>query len=73
MDELVQLVAQKTGLPPEAAKLAVETVVGFIKTRLPQPIAAQIDGLLAGGGVAGALGGLGVGDLTKGLGGMFNK
>ncbi|MEY4580599.1 MAG: hypothetical protein RL701_5302, partial [Pseudomonadota bacterium] len=58
MDELVQLVAQKTGLPPEAAKLAVETVVGFIKTRLPQPIAAQIDGLLAGGGVAGALGGL---------------
>jgi len=28
MDELVKLVAQKTGLPPDQAKVAVETVIG---------------------------------------------
>lgn len=71
MEELIQLVSQKTGLPQEIAKLAVETVVGYLKTKLPQPLAMQIDSVLAGGGVAGTLGGLG--DLTKGLGGMFNK
>lgn len=69
MQEIIQLVADKTGIPPETAKIAVETVVGFLKTKLPPPIAAQLDGLISGGGAASALGQ--AGDLAKGLGGLF--
>ena len=48
MDELVRMVSQKLGLPEAVAKQAVEIVVGFLKDKLPAPIAAQIDGLLGG-------------------------
>jgi nucleoid DNA-binding protein len=40
MEELYNLVVQKTGLPKEQAKMAVDTVIGFLKTKLPAPIAA---------------------------------
>jgi hypothetical protein len=61
MDELVNLVAKKTGLSPEMAKTAVTTVINFLKQKLPAPIAAQIDSVLGGSGgnpIEGALGGL---------------
>ena len=61
MDELVNLVAQKTGLSPEMEKTAVTTVLDFLKKKLPAPIAGQIDNVLGSGstaGVAGAIGGL---------------
>jgi len=35
MDELVNQVSQKTGLPKETAKVAVQTVLDFLKQRLP--------------------------------------
>ncbi|MCC7360740.1 MAG: hypothetical protein IT317_14760 [Anaerolineales bacterium] len=59
MEELIKLVSEKTGLPAAQAKVAVETVLGFIKQRLPEPLAGQLDGLLAGGGAGDMLGGLG--------------
>ncbi len=68
MDELVKLVSQKTGLSEEMAKTAVETVVGFLKKKLPAPIAGQIDSVLSGAGSA-----KGVEDLAKGLGGILGK
>lgn len=68
MDELVKLVSQKTGLSEDMAKTAVETVVNFLKDKLPAPIAGQIDSALSGGGIADKLGGL-----AGGLGGMFGK
>jgi uncharacterized protein (DUF2267 family) len=60
MDELVKLVAQKTGLSEAQAKLAVTTVLDFIKQRLPAPVAAQVDTILnnPAGGIAGVMGGL---------------
>jgi hypothetical protein len=62
MEELVKLVSNKTGLSEDKAQKAVEVVVGYIKDKLPAPIAGQIDGLLAGGvdasDIAGAVGGL---------------
>lgn len=63
MDELVKLVVQKTGIQEAQAKTAVETVLNFIKQRLPAPIAAQVDAVIAGGS----------GDLAKGLGGLLGK
>ncbi len=64
MDELVKLVAQRTGIAEDTARTAVDTVVGYLKERLPEPIAGHVDSVLtgqAGGGVdgiAGKLGGL---------------
>ena len=46
MDELIKLVSKRTGIDEGAAKQAVETVIGFLKDKLPAPIAAQIDGIL---------------------------
>ncbi|MDQ3197426.1 MAG: DUF2267 domain-containing protein [Pseudomonadota bacterium] len=39
MDELINMVAQRTGLAPEKARTAVDTVVGFLKDKLPAPLA----------------------------------
>lgn len=52
MDELVKLVAKKAKISEEQAKQAVETVVKFLKDKLPAPIAGQIDNVIKGGGAA---------------------
>lgn len=64
MDELIKLVSQKAGISPDQAKTAVTTVLGFLKDKLPAPIAGQIDGLLGGGSTP---------DIGKTLGGIFGK
>jgi hypothetical protein len=50
MDELVKLISERTGIPAEQARTVVEAVRGYLKEKLPAPIAGQIDGLLAGAG-----------------------
>jgi hypothetical protein len=64
MEELVKLVSQKTGMPEETSRVAVKTVIDYLKEKLPQPIASQVDS---------ALEGKGLGDLTKGLGGFLGR
>jgi uncharacterized protein (DUF2267 family) len=66
MDELVKLVADKVGISEAQAQQAVETVLGFLKEKLPEPIAGQVEAVLEGD-----LGGLA--DLAGGLGGLFGK
>jgi hypothetical protein len=62
MDELVALVMKKTGLPKETAQIAVNTVLDFLKKKLPPQVAGSIDSFLSGKGEMGAaadmLGGL---------------
>ena len=53
MEELIKLVSKKTGLPQDKAKIAVDTVMGFLKQKLPPAIAGQLDALLAGGNLPG--------------------
>lgn len=65
MDELVKVVAQKTGLSQEQAKAAAQAVIDFLKTKLPAPVAGQIDNVLKDGS--------GFGNVAKGLGGMLGK
>ena len=65
MDELVQLITEKTGLPEKQARQAAEVAIDFIKDNLPAPIASQVDNALEGGGL-----GSGV---MKGLGGLLSK
>ncbi len=71
MDELIKQVVERTGISEQQARGAVETVLGFLKTRLPGPIAGQLDGVVGGGGAA--AGGIAdkAGDVLGGLGGMF--
>ena len=59
MDELVKLVVKKTGISETQAKQAIETIIGFLKKKLPAPIASQLDGVLKGDGGSGIAGGLG--------------
>jgi hypothetical protein len=66
MDELVKLVSEKTGLSEEMSRAAVKIVVDYLKEKLPGPLAAQIDSVLAGGAAAGSVEGL-----AKGLGGLL--
>ena len=64
MDQLVNAVMEKTGLPREQAQQAVTTVLAFLKERLPGPMAAQIDTVLGAGQM---------GDVAKGLGGLLGR
>jgi uncharacterized protein (DUF2267 family) len=64
MDELVKTVADKVGISEAQAKQAVETVMEFLKDKLPEPIAGQLDAVLDGD-VSG------LGDVVGGLGKLF--
>jgi uncharacterized protein (DUF2267 family) len=66
MEELVKLVADKVGISEAQAQQAVETVLAFLKDKLPEPIAGQVEAALEGD-----LSGLD--DLVGGLGGLFGK
>ena len=69
MNEIIQRLIERTGLPEDKAAAAVDTVLGFLKEKLPGPVGSQIDSLMGGGaGMADKLGGMG-----SGLGGMFGN
>jgi isopentenyl phosphate kinase len=68
MDQLVKLVSQKTGINESQAKMAVDTVMSFMKDKLPDGMASQVISMLQDGsdtgnddiasGLKGKLGGL---------------
>lgn len=72
MEQLIDQIVQKTGISHDQASQAAQTVVAFLKDKLPGPIASQLDGVLSGqsagsatdqaqqalGGMGGALGGI---------------
>lgn len=70
MEELIQAIAEKTGLPADKAAGAAEAALEFIKEKLPDPIASQVDGFLSGKseGIADSVGGV-----TDKLKGMFGN
>lgn len=80
LDELVRRISEKTGLPEEQARSAAEAALGFVKEKLPAPIAGQVDNYLGGVGTSSGDGDDGVGTSSGGdlmgqaqdmLGGMF--
>jgi hypothetical protein len=67
MDELIKRITEKTGISEDQARTAVTTVSGFLKEKLPAPLAGQIDNVLSGaGGMTDK-----AGDLASKVGGMF--
>ncbi len=49
MNELVQMVQQKTGLSQDMAQKVVDTVVGYLKTKLPAPLCSGLDEFMGSG------------------------
>ena len=50
MDELIRRITEKTGISEDQARSAVNMVAGFLKEKLPAPLAGQVDNVLGGGG-----------------------
>ena len=73
MDELVQLIMQKTGLSQDKAQEVVDTVVTHLKGKLPQALTSHLNAFLESSSGASS----GIADQAKsviaGLGGMFVK
>jgi uncharacterized protein (DUF2267 family) len=67
MEQLVKQITERTGISEQQAQQAVETVLTFLKGRLPTPLAAQLDNALAGD-----LSSLGT-QAQDALGGLFGK
>ena len=67
MDELIALVVEKTGISEQMAQTAVETVLEFLKEKLPDPIASQVDNVINGFDADAA------GNVLNTLGGLFGK
>ena len=65
MNELVNQIAQKTGISEDKARQAAEATISFLKQRLPGPVSSHLDGFLQGGGSGEGL--------KEGIGGIFNK
>jgi nucleoid DNA-binding protein len=66
MDELIKQVTEKTGISEDQARTAVNTVITFLKSKLPEPIAGQIDSFTSGTSA-----GAGLSDVASKVGGMF--
>ncbi len=75
MNELVQLLMQKTGLSQDKAQQVVDAVMGHLKNKLPSSIGSHLDSFLSGGAGEGEAGGLAekAKSAVAGLGGMFGK
>jgi len=52
MNELTNIIVQKTGISQENAQKSVQVTLGFLKTKLPTPVAAQLDSFLIANPVA---------------------
>ncbi len=66
--QLIEQITQRVGIPADKAQAAVDTVVGYLKQRLPEPVAAQLDNAVAGEASGG-----GASEAAKRLGSAFNK
>ena len=63
--ELVRMVAEKTGLSEDKARSAAETVIGYLKNNLPAGVSSQLDNV-ASGASAGS-----IGNMAEGIGNKF--
>jgi hypothetical protein len=69
MEDLIKMVTAKTGISESQAKSAVETVVSFLKDKMPAGIGSQVESFISGN--AGSVGN--IADTIKDkVGGLFN-
>ena len=56
MEELIQTVADKTGISPDQARSAIETVIDHLKDKLPMGLGDKIESFLQNGSDSSSLG-----------------
>ncbi len=61
MENIIKLITEKAGISEGQAKSALDTVVGYLKDKMPGGIGAQVESFLhgSGGGAGNIAGGLG--------------
>jgi hypothetical protein len=67
MEALIKMVVEKTGISQEQATTAVNTVVDFLKDKLPAGIGQHLDSFVGGEGKPSG----GLGDISDKLGDML--
>jgi hypothetical protein len=75
MNELVQLLIEKTGLSQEQAQQVVETIMSHLKDKLPSSVGSHLDSFLGSSGGEGESGGIRekAKSMIAGLGGVLGK
>ena len=73
MNELIQKVMEKAGITADQSKTSVETVLEFIRGKLPPGILDSVLGGKSAGAADASAGGLGASDVLGKIGGMFGK
>ena len=58
MEELVKMVTQKTGISESQAKSAIDTVVSFLKDKMPGGIGSQVESFVKGSVAANVVNGI---------------
>lgn len=71
MEELVQQVSQRAGIPEDRAMMAARAAIEFLDGRLPAPVGGNLKRLVDGGDAPGGM--PDPGRVAGGLGGMFGK
>ena len=68
--DLIRMVAERTGMSEDKARSAAETVIGYLRDKLPEPMSSQLDNIAGGGSMSAGGGDMsrGLGDLASGLG-----
>lgn len=49
MDELINLVVLKAGIPESSARKAIEVILNYFRQKLPSPLYNQMESILSGG------------------------
>jgi hypothetical protein len=48
MEDIIKEIAAKAGINPDQSKLALDTVLGLLKAKMPESLGGQLEGLLSG-------------------------
>jgi uncharacterized protein (DUF2267 family) len=71
MDALVKIITDKTGISQQQATTAVQTVVSFLKEKMPAGLGNQVEAFLKGGNAGTS--GSAADNIKDTLGGMFGR
>jgi hypothetical protein len=59
MEQLIKMVTEKAGISEAQAKTAVESVISFLKDKMPAGVGSQVESFVKGTGTTGSSGALG--------------
>lgn len=48
MEDIIKEIAAKAGINADQSKLALDTVLGLLKSKMPESLGGQLEGLLSG-------------------------